>query len=123
MEKIENQIMAERRKRKRYKLIYDITVVDLSTEKEIGRVVNISTHGFLLSGSREIDQEIYPNLTLILPEEANMDEHIVFEAHACWTKQDANPMFLLTGFKIEGNLDQYSACAEILIEKFSVEDS
>ncbi len=123
MEKIENQIMAERRKRKRYKLIYDIIVVDLSTEKEIGRLVNISTLGFLLSTQDNIDKEIYPNLTLVLPDEANINEDIIFEAHACWTKQDANPMFSLTGFKVEDNLDQYSACAEILIEKFSVEDN
>ena len=122
MEKIENQIMAERRKRKRYKLIFDIIVVDLSTEEEIGRVVNISTHGFLLSSSREFDREIFPNLALLLPKESELEEDIIFEAHACWTKPDANPMYTLTGFKVEGNLQEYSACAEILIEKFSLVD-
>lgn len=76
----------------------------------------------MLSSQMKLDEEsLLSHLTFKFPEDIDMDENVVFEAHPCWSKPDANPKYHLIGFKITDDIEKYSKVVDILIKKYGTE--
>lgn len=83
--------MEERRQIKRRRLVQQLEVYDRSTGHYLGRVVDISTKGFLVITEQNVTLQAPLDLRLDLPEPLYGRDHIDLEATAVWRKKDANP--------------------------------
>jgi hypothetical protein len=91
----------------RKQLITYPEVVDRKTNRLIGRVVDITTHGMRLVGSKAVPEKTRKKLKLILPANNLGVDEISFEAESVWSGPDINPDFVDTGFRFT-RLDQRS---------------
>jgi hypothetical protein len=77
-----------------------LKVAERNTDRLVGRLVDVTTEGMMLISSEPIEMNRVFQLTLDLPEEMDGGPREVgLEARSLWTKKDANPDFLLSGFE------------------------
>ena len=94
----------DHRDMKRRHLIYNIAVLKVETGEEIGRLADISTTGLMIASPAKHPLQERSTLTFVLPE--NCQEFVKnlhgveFEAEARWHRDDANPTYELTGYKV-----------------------
>ena len=88
----------EQRRLKRRKLIYYLRVEDLSAGRPLGRLVDITTEGFMLVSSQAIPAGKEYRLALVLPPNPDAPGRIEFSARSLWSGKDVNPEFHDTGF-------------------------
>lgn len=91
--------MLEKRRLKRRQLIYYLKVMDGKTNELLGRLVDITSEGFMLISESAIDTDRNFFLQLILPTGMKGGKKIDIEAKSLWSKRDVNPDLIDTGFR------------------------
>lgn len=93
----------ENRKKVRYELGDFITILDSATNKEIGKIQNLSEEGFMI----ECDEQIPTNTTLHclinLPTEIKDVKEIRFDASSVWCRKNIGKNVWESGFQIQTN--------------------
>ena len=91
---------AERRNFKRWQLIFYLRVFDQDTGSLLGHIIDISEGGMMLISEQPIPIDQPFRLYLDAPRDTGPRQHIEFEAYSLWSKNDINPDFYDTGFRI-----------------------
>lgn len=112
---------AEKRTQARRNLIFYLKVVDAISGEELGRVGNLTTKGVLVIGEREIEQgETHTVKIDISDVETGGDhEYIMMKITACWSRQDINPDYYVTGYSSELRDDDSKELIEKLIDSIA----
>ena len=89
----------DKRKQKRWHLIYYLKVYDNKTGEMIGHMADLSPKGLMIvtEGDIELDQEF--SLKMELPDTFQHKREITFDAMSLWSKKDINPDFNAIGFR------------------------
>ncbi len=107
------------RKEKRRKLYYYLDVVRTDTNEVFGKLVDITTGGFLLTTEFPVADGKTLNLKIMFPQPMGKIDGIAFKATKMWSKPDANPQYNLIGFKTDGISDKDLKYIEYLIDRYS----
>lgn len=109
----------ELRKEKRRKLYYYLDVIHLDTNTLFGKLVDITTGGFLMTTTFSVyDGEIL-NLKIVFPQPIGNIDGVEFKAEKMWSKPDVNPEYNLVGFKTKDVSEKDLKYIEYLIERYS----
>jgi hypothetical protein len=94
-------IDSERRKSRRKQVRYFLSILDQTTKKQLGLLVDINTEGAMII--RETPLEIGKTLKLriLLPEPIHGNHFIDIEGTSTWSEKDIHPNFYATGFKFD----------------------
>lgn len=110
--------MLEKRRLKRYHLIYYLRVFDKNTGQLLGHLVDIHTEGIMLLSEEPIECDINFQLQMILPGEILGTQTWNFEAQSKWCEQDVNPQFYNTGFQLIYAFPHDIELVESLVEDY-----
>jgi hypothetical protein len=114
---------AEKRSMQRRHLVFYLRVFDGMSNEILGHLADISTRGIMLVSEKPIKPGRDFRLRLKLPKEVSGRDEILLDAVSCWSKQDSNPDFHLTGFEIAGLEADLEKQMHVLIRDFSLEES
>jgi hypothetical protein len=89
-----------RRKLKRWHLIYYLRVFEITTGNLAGHVVDINDEGVKLISEKTIDLNEKFKFKMNYPQEDGMTGELFLEAQSLWNEVDINPSFYCTGFRI-----------------------
>ena len=95
--------MSERQNRKleRKNLVYFPEVVDVETSVTIGRIIDLTTEGFLLVCDNPMEEGKVTNATVNWVDEFGKEASFSCEIRVVWCKDDANPEYKAVGCKID----------------------
>ncbi len=110
---------AEKRIIQRHQLHYYLQVYNQVTDKPIGYIVNISTHGMMLVSSTQLLAHAVFSLQIRLPTLINGKKKIDFEALSHWCKPDVEPGCFDTGFSFTQPSEELQTLVSALAEYFS----
>lgn len=97
------RISGEENKRRleRRNLIYFPKAILRGSDEEFGRIVDITTEGFMLVRSQKAETGIVYDLRVIWTAENNREEEFTCKARLRWCRPDVNPDLFALGFQIE----------------------
>jgi hypothetical protein len=108
---------AENRKLKRRHLIYYLRVFDRNTNQLLGHLVDITPEGAMLVSETPIPTAERFQLRMLLPAEIFGKDRLEFEAESIWSKNDINPDFYDTGFRLlDVNAEDAATISELIGE-------
>ena len=91
--------MPDKRFLKRNKSLFYLKVEDYVTGREVGRLVDISDHGFKLISDEPVATESERVFTIELPEPFEGKEQMMVTAKGLYNKRDVNPDYFSAGFR------------------------
>jgi hypothetical protein len=91
--------MQDRRIQDRRNLIYYLQVFEQTSDRMLGRLVDITPNGMMLITDHQLAPGAMFKLRLQLPKQDFDHEFLVFEAQSLWCRPDVNPSFFDTGFQ------------------------
>lgn len=91
---------SEKRNFKRWQLIFYLRVFEQETGALLGHLVDVSEGGLMLISEGPIPVDRPFRLRLEVPRETGPRQHIELAAHSLWSRNDVNPDFYDTGFRI-----------------------
>lgn len=109
----------EKRIIQRHQLHYYLQVYNQVTDKPIGYIVNISTHGMMLVSRTQLLAHAVFGLQIRLPVPINGKKKIDFEALSHWCKPDVEPGCYDTGFSFTQPNEELQSLVTALAEYFS----
>ena len=112
----------ERRKLKRWHLVYYLRVFGTDSDKPIGHLVDISTQGIMLISEEPIDVGSEFQFRMILPSEIEGTKEVNLSAESRWSEKDPNPDFYNTGFQLKNLPAKDTKIIESLIRKFNINE-
>ncbi len=92
--------MPERRKIKRRYLLYYGRVYDENAQKQIGYLVDITEHGFMLLSEEAIPVGETRKLKLEITNDVDDRPFLTFTAKSIWCEPDLSPGHFNTGFEM-----------------------
>ncbi|MCU0538243.1 MAG: PilZ domain-containing protein [Hydrococcus sp. Prado102] len=110
--------MQNKRKLKRWHLIYYLRVLDRDTKQPIGHLIDISENGMMLVSETPVALERVFHLQMILPEEIAGLTTWNFEAKSLWSEPDINPSLSKTGFQLLNVRSEDVGTIECLIDDY-----
>lgn len=116
------KIEDDRRDDKRRHLIFNIAVIKVDTGEEIGRLADISSEGLLIASPAKLPLSEICKLTFELPQSCQQYDNVEFEAEARWHKDDANPAYELTGYKVMEPAAEYKKLCQLLVREIGFRD-
>ncbi|QTA93423.1 PilZ domain-containing protein [Desulfonema magnum] len=114
--------MAEKRKLKRRHLIYYLDVFERKTGQFVGKLVDITTDGVMLTTEFPIKSGVILQLIMLLPEEIRDHKQITFDARTQWVEKSIKPDFYDIGFELLSISHKDIEIIESLIFDFSFKD-
>ncbi|MFH0921346.1 MAG: PilZ domain-containing protein [Fibrobacterota bacterium] len=93
--------MHEKRLLKRRHLLYNLLVINADTSETLGRLADINVEGLLLVSEKPVPVNADYTLRITLPQKILGQEVLQVAARSLWSKKDANPSLLLTGFRLD----------------------
>lgn len=123
MRKAKKAKKADKRKVRRWHLVFYLRVFDGQNSTIVGHLVDISSRGLMLACDKPIEKGRILALRLKLPKEQAGRQEIQFEAVCRWCRLDSNPDFYIAGFKIAAPPADLSEQLRQLIDEFSIEES
>ena len=98
---VQRAMRNEKRQLKRVHLIYYLQLVDTVSETEVGHVIDITTKGFMMLSPKPVltGRDMY--FRMQMPVMIIGRENIQFTANSLWCKEDFNPNFYLSGYRIK----------------------
>lgn len=87
----------DRRKFKRYPLIYYLDSIDLETKQCIGQLIDISLEGAMLISKIPIPAGIKVRLNIVLPTGFSDENYLIIEAESVRNCRDVNSDYYDTG--------------------------
>jgi len=98
----------EKRKRRRWELVFYLRIFNQGDGSLLGHVVDISEDGLMIMSETPIELNRDFDLGLELPASGKQGSRkITLKAHSVWQSSDANPDLIDTGFQLT-NPDQPS---------------
>jgi hypothetical protein len=95
-----SQDVIEKRNFKRWQLIFYLRVYDQDTGSLLGHIVDISEGGLMLISDYPVPADQPFRLWVDVPRETGPRQRIELEALSLWSRNDVNPDFYDTGFRI-----------------------
>ena len=92
--------MTDKRRLKRWHLIYYLRVFDCESERLLGHLVDITTEGLMLISEKRIPTVREFNLRMEIPTEEGVNWNITMKAQSVWSDHDVNRSFFDTGFEL-----------------------
>ncbi len=93
--------MQKQRNRPRKNTPHNVKVLEVETNKLLGRVVDITADGLMMVVPRAIETGRQFEFRIILPRMVEGKVEIGVNAEAVWCKQDTNPRYFQVGFRFE----------------------
>ncbi|GMR06180.1 MAG: hypothetical protein BMS9Abin25_0763 [Gammaproteobacteria bacterium] len=91
----------EKRKRRRWELVFYLRIFDQEDGPLLGHVVDISADGLMLLSENPVELNKDFDLSLEMPSSGAKKRHkITLKAHSIWHSNDANPDLIDTGFQL-----------------------
>ena len=115
--------MEDKRKLKRRDLISYLRVFGEDPDKTIGHLVDITTEGIMLISEEAIETGMVFQLRMVLPAEIEGSREVTFSAESKWCREDENPAFYNTGFKLINPSPEHIKIIEHLIQKYCFRES
>lgn len=117
--------MPSKRKNERVKPLDHFMVVDRHSEDFIGRVVNLSSGGVKVIGTKPIEKSQLYKCKLTLPAVIDGKSHLEFDAVCKWSEKNDFMHMYETGFQFEDISTKDQDILTTLLEKWCVskEDS
>ena len=108
----------EKRKKRRWELIFYLRIFDASDGSLLGHVVDIHDEGLLMLSEHLIELNRDYDLALELPNsDRSGRKKVSLKGHAIWQSSDANPELIDTGFQlIDPDKDAVAAIEELIEE-------
>lgn len=111
----------ERRALKRWHLIFYLRVFNQDTEELLGHIIDISESGMMLVSDAPIPVHQEFHVWIDVPEEVGPRQRIHLQAYSLWSRNDINPDFYDTGFRLTNTTSRAMYHIETLIESFKSE--
>jgi hypothetical protein len=92
--------MHERRRLSRRHILFYSRVFDRKTGVFLGYLENLTASGLMIISEKPIDVDQSFLLRINLPEDIYSKPFLNFEAESVWCRQDIDPNFCNTGFKL-----------------------
>jgi len=115
--------MEYKRKQKRRDLIYYLIVFGEDAEQPIGHLVDITAEGMMLISEETIETDKVFRLRIVLSAEIEGSKEVTLSAKSKWCREDENPAFYNTGFKLINPSAEHIKIIEHLIQKVCFEES
>lgn len=110
--------MEERRKLKRRYLMFYSRIFDRRSGALIGYLSDITIEGMMVISEVPLETGLVSRLRMDLPEDIFDKNHMDFEALCIWNRQDVNPNFYISGFKLIGLSDSDKQTIERIIDAY-----
>jgi len=94
--------MEERRKTERIRLRVEISVYDIKTQEQVGRLVDISTEGIMLAGGQPMKINTVYEFRIGLPVSIYGKSELAFNAVCLWCGKVPGSSTYQAGFQIRG---------------------
>jgi c-di-GMP-binding flagellar brake protein YcgR len=114
--------MKETRHLKRIHVISYLKIQEKSTDKELGRVVDMTAEGMGLYSQDPLETNSMVKLKLMLPSLSKNTQEIAFDAQVVWCAEADHPGFYDSGIKLLNVPQEDLEILENFIEESSVED-
>lgn len=114
--------MDERRRLPRKIADHTIEVHDISTDRHLGRVVNLTHEGLMLIGSEPLESHLVFQLELTLDTDELGYRRFGFGAESLWCSSANRPHHFWTGFRIIDISLETIEIIEGLIDAWSVDE-
>lgn len=115
MSNAEDLTAAEKRKRERQKISDVLTVMDVHSERLLGRVVDLSVEGLMLISQVPIEVNRIFELKIQLPMRFSECTEIRVGVESLWTRESDDGTQYWTGFHIICISDQDQHCIETML--------
>jgi hypothetical protein len=115
-------VLSEKRNLERRELIYYLKVRDLSTDKELGRMVDIHREGILVMGSLKLPKDKEYSISIEMPK-AMMEQgvkNVTAKAKVMWARPSQSTAFFENGVKFLEAGPEAQATIDKLIEFFAL---
>ena len=118
MTDIKNFFAIEKRKRRRWELVFYLRIFDQSNGTLLGHVIDISEDGLMLLSEVPIQLDKDYDLSLEMPvSDDGGNEKISFKARSIWQSKDTNPDLVDTGFQlIDPDIESVEAIQDLIDE-------
>jgi hypothetical protein len=110
------------RKIQRRHLIYYLRVFEQDTDRQLGSLVDITPEGIMLVSDKPVELGRTYSLRMELPTEVYNEGTMLFDAVCVWSKNDVNPEFYDSGFKLVGVGPEQELCIKHLMRIYSFMD-
>jgi hypothetical protein len=114
--------MQEKRRLKRWHLIYYLRVIDRNANQPIGHLIDINEEGMMLVSETPIPLNQEFQLQMVLPEEIAGVTQWDFHATSVWSEPDINPSLYKTGFHLLDVRLEDVGTIECLIDDYGFRD-
>ena len=114
--------MIDKRRLKRRHLIYYLRIFDVKSGDLVGHMVDITTEGFMLMSEREIEPSRTFTFRMDLPAYILGKKSIVFETTSVWSREDINPDFFNTGFRLQNINEEEVTIIKRMIYEYGFRD-
>lgn len=92
--------MGDKRRRKRWHLIYYLRVFQCDGDKLLGHIVDITTEGLMLISETRIPTGKELDVRMEIPTEDGTPRNITMKTLSVWSDHDVNRSFYDTGFEL-----------------------
>ena len=114
--------MLEQRLEKRRHLIYNLRITDSKTKQDLGHLADLSGEGLMLVGPDKFDEGVEFDMLMQGPAGDKPSEPLAFNARCMWSRQDINPDFFASGFKVLDADGDYIDSINTLIREYGFRD-
>ncbi len=108
----------QHRKLERKNLVYFPEVIETDTGKKIGRIIDVTTEGFLIVGDNPIAEGTIYKATVNWVDEFRKETDFSCTIDIVWCKQDVNPSYNAMGCKIKEISTENKESIKRLIRKW-----
>jgi hypothetical protein len=116
--------MAERRKINRRSISYYLRIIDISENKIIGHMADISMQGLKIDSQKAIPVNKDYRLRIYTTKEVSDKEYVEFLANARWCRPDPlEPSLFNIGFEIVGINKSDSTVIQRIVDKYTTRES
>jgi c-di-GMP-binding flagellar brake protein YcgR len=110
--------MPNQRKLNRHSLIYQLSVFNYDTEKQIGYIVDISLEGAMLISESPVSVGTQIKLHIVLPPSFPKETYLDIEAESVRVCQDVNTDYYDTGFRFFRINSQQQEIISCLVDEY-----
>jgi len=111
-----NTVMQEKRRLQRYQVTDVIEVIDVFAERPLGRLVDISLGGLMLSSDRPIPLSQIFQIAIAVPSLSEGIGRLLLGVESLWSRQSADRRQVWTGFQLISVSDEDRAALEYLLD-------
>jgi len=111
------------RKQERRDLITYLRVFGENAEQPVGHLVDITTEGMMLISEEPVETGKVLQLRVVLPAKIEESKEISLSAKAMWCREDENPAFYNTGFKLVNPSPEHIKIIEHSIQRYCFKES